>query len=75
MHCSDDDKDPRREPGRGRGLVWLVGMDGNDPATDPREDLILQRMLARRRQPVTVPEEDRMPTDVPDPYSDGTQSR
>jgi hypothetical protein len=44
-----------------RGLVWLVGMDGNDSAYDegvlPRQ----QRMLARRRHPVRVPESDRMP--------------
>jgi hypothetical protein len=70
-----DDKDPRRNPGRSRGLVWLVGMDGNDSAVDQREDLIQQRMLTRRWQPVTVPEADRMPSGVPDPYNDGMKSR
>ena len=50
-------------------------MDGNDPAADQREDLVLQRMLARRRRPVPVPEADRMPSGVPDPYNDGTRSR
>ena len=70
-----DDKDPRLNPGRSRGLVWLVGMDGNDPASDQREDLILQRMLTRRAQPVKLPAADCMPVGAPDPYNDGTQSR
>jgi len=70
-----DSKDPRLDPGHRRGLVWLVGMDGNDTAADQREGLILERMLARRRQPVNVPEADRMPSGMPDPYNDGTQSR
>jgi hypothetical protein len=44
-----------------RGLVWLVGMDGNDIADDERGLPRQQRMLARRRHPVGVPEADRMP--------------
>jgi hypothetical protein len=71
----DDEAEGRRNPGHRRGLVWLVGMDGNDPAADQREDLTLQRMLLRRRQPVAVSEADRMPSGAPDPYNDGKQSR
>ena len=70
-----DDRDPRREPGRGRGLVWLVGMDGNDPPTDARDEATQRRMLTRRAQPVAIPEADRMPAGVPDPYGDGTHTR
>lgn len=66
-----DDKDPRREPGRERGLVWLVGMDGNDPANDESDAVTQQRMLTRRTRPVAIPERDRMPAGVPDPYNDG----
>jgi hypothetical protein len=49
-----------------RGLVWLVGMDGNDSAYDDRVLPRQHRMLARRRHPVGVPEADRMP-DPPTP--------
>jgi hypothetical protein len=71
----DDEAEEQRNPGHRRGLVWLVGMDGNDRPLSAVEDDTQQRMLARRRQPVTVPEADRMPAGVPDPYNDGTQSR
>ncbi|HET8961411.1 hypothetical protein [Nocardioides sp.] len=70
-----DDQGPRREPGRGRGLVWLVGMDGNDPPGDMGEEMTQRRMLARRAQPVVVPEADRMPAGVPDPYDEGGRAR
>lgn len=53
-------------PGFGRGLVWLVGMDGNDH--DPQNPLAVatqQRMLQRRSAPLSVPEADRMPRGVP----------
>jgi len=59
----------------GRGLVWLVGMDGNDQPTDPDEETTQQRRLARRRRPVDVPPADRMPPGLPDPYNDCTQAR
>ena len=62
-------------PGRGRGLVWLVGMDGNDVPSDSRGTDTQQRMLARRQNPVGVPLADRMPPGVPDPYNNATHSR
>jgi hypothetical protein len=71
----DDAAQEQMNPGFGRGLVWLVGMDGNDNATHPEEEVTQQRMLARRRSPCDVPLADRMPHGVPDPYNDGTQTR
>lgn len=68
-------RDEAPGPDDRRGLVWLVGMDGNDIARDPRERSTQQRMLARRVDPVAVPGADRMPDGVPDPYDDGTESR
>ena len=59
----------------GRGLVWLVGMDGNDQALDQHETVTQARMLARRREPINIPAQDKMPPDVPDPYNDGTETR
>lgn len=43
-----------------RGLVWLVGMDGNDVAEpgDPAHE-VQRRMLVRRTHPVGVPDADR----------------
>ena len=70
--------DPARDqlnPGSGRGLVWLVGMDGNTNPIDTEEAETLDRMLARRREAVGVPLFDRMPAGAPDPYNDGTQRR
>ncbi len=52
------------EPHDGRGLVWLVGMDGNDWTDEPHDRLVQERMLARRTAPVVVPEADRMPVEV-----------
>ena len=49
---------------RGRGLVWLVGIDGNTNPWDAREEEQLARMLARRAQPVRVGPGDRMPSGV-----------
>ena len=43
-----------------RGLVWLVGMDGNTNAQSPKEVEILNRMLVRRRDHVGVPRSDRI---------------
>lgn len=48
-------------PGTGRGLVWLIGIDGNETPSDSTTG-IQQRMLARRAQPVRVPKADRMPS-------------
>jgi hypothetical protein len=72
-----DDADMERcNPGYGRGLVWLVGMDGNDTTqSDSPERVVQQRMLARRRLPVGIPEVDRAPQDVSSPYTDGTEQR
>lgn len=61
-----------REPGDGRELVWLVGMDGNDNGQDDHEADAQLRMLARRAAPVVVPAADRIPPGLPDPYNDGT---
>ncbi|MFZ5849600.1 MAG: hypothetical protein ACOYX5_19710 [Actinomycetota bacterium] len=51
----------------GRGLVWLVGMDGNDSATSEQERDVQSRMLARRADPVGITSADRMPDDTPRP--------
>ena len=66
--------EPRRDPsGTGRGLVWLVGRDGND---DARRDVRLadaqERMLQRRRAPVVVPASDAMPPGAVTPSPDLT---
>lgn len=68
-------EDQQREhlsPGDGRGLVWLLGMDGNDHSKSHLDNDKQQRMLTRRREPISVPPADRMPSSVPDPYKDGT---
>jgi hypothetical protein len=56
----DDAEMERLNPGHGRGLVWLVGMDGNDNTDEER--LVQQRMLARRRFPSGYPRQTRPPT-------------
>ena len=72
----DDADEERRNPGYGRGLVWLVGMDGNDcTQDDPEGRAAQQRMLARRSSPVGIPEADRAPRDVSSPGTDGTEPR
>ena len=61
----DDQAEESRNPGYGRGLVWLIGMDGND--YDPENARVVatqQRMLRRRGTPLVIPEGDRMPPDV-----------
>ncbi|GAB2867331.1 hypothetical protein [Nocardioides pacificus] len=51
--------------GMGRGLVWLIGRDGNDSTEDDPEGQEAQRrMLARRREPVGVPAADRARVDA-----------
>lgn len=55
----------------GRGLVWLVGTDGNDSRSDdPVTRDAQRRMLLRRQAPVDVPAADRAPRGVPS--ADGT---
>ena len=71
----DDEARAQLNPGRARGLVWLVGMDGNTGALRPGETVVLERMLTRGSDPVGVPSDDRMPAGVPDPYNDTTESR
>lgn len=59
----------------GRGLVWLVGMDGNastDEGSAERE--VQRRMLLRRLGPVGIPQADRAPETLPNPYADGDAS-
>ncbi len=72
----DDAEMERLNPGSGRGLVWLVGRDGND-ATDqcPSERDSQRRMLERRQQPVGIPPADHAPSDALSPYTDGTERR
>ena len=70
----DDADRERRNPGFGRGLVWLVGADGNDNTEDdPVGRVTQQRMLLRRWSPVGIPEADRTPSDVQGPYVDGSR--
>ena len=62
----DDRAQEESTPGYGRGLVWLVGRDGNDQ--QPLDHLLgetQQRMLKRRSAPLVVPEVDKMPARVP----------
>lgn len=71
----DDDAQEALNPGCGRGLVWLVGMDGNgQPATDQEAD-VQHRMLARREDPVILPAADRIPTGLPQPDDCGMGAR
>jgi hypothetical protein len=71
----DDQAHEEANPGHGRGLIWLLGMDGNDNPLDDADADIQRRMLARRAEPVGVPRADRIPAGLPDPYNDGTKSR
>ena len=61
----DDKAREQTPPDRVRGLVWLLGTDGNDSAGLRRDAEQQERMLGRRRDPVGVPEQDRMPHGVP----------
>lgn len=66
----DDMAAEQSNPGHGRGLVWLVGMDGSDTPCDAMEEDRQRRMLLRRATPVTIPTADRMPTHALDPDTD-----
>jgi hypothetical protein len=58
----DDKANEATSPGYGRGLVWLVGGDGNDNTRDdPARRVIQQRMLDRRAAPTMVASSDKMP--------------
>jgi hypothetical protein len=61
----DDVAAEQLTPGYGRGLIWLVGEDGNDSSAYPGATELQARMLGRRREPVVVPPADRMPPGVP----------
>jgi hypothetical protein len=71
----DDPEQEHANPGHGRGLVWLIGSDGNGRPIEHQESATQKRMLARRREPIVIPSADLMPRDVPDPYNDGTRTR
>ncbi|KAB7739783.1 hypothetical protein GA707_20110 [Nostocoides sp. F2B08] len=59
-----------RNPGHGRGLIWLVGCDGNDSNLDHTQER-RSRMLTRRTDPVGIPGADSMPLQVLSPYTNG----
>ena len=59
----DDAEMERVNPGHGRGLIWLVGTDGNANTEDyPEEQAVQRRMLLRRTQAILVPVADTMPS-------------
>lgn len=60
----DDTGHERHDPGHGRGLIWLVGRDGNDIPSDGERLEAQQRMLRRRHDPVIIPEGDRAPAEL-----------
>ncbi|MGN6576383.1 MAG: hypothetical protein ACTHKG_11895 [Nocardioides sp.] len=68
----DDEATEQRNPGFGRGLVWLVGGDGNDTPLDALEADRQRRMLQRRADPVRIPVADQMPLAPDDPSFDGS---
>lgn len=72
----DDKEQERINPGFGRGLVWLVGMDGNDGTGEgSAEEEVQGRMLLRRLGPVGIPETDRAPDGLPCPYANDNQQQ
>lgn len=71
----DDKAAEQFNSGHGRGLVWLVGMDGNDTPFDATEEDRQRRMLLRRATPIAIPTADRMPTDALDPDKDRPMGR
>lgn len=54
-----DDVQDALDPKPHRNLVWLVGADGNERAS--KLDVVQQRMLQRRGNPIQIPASDRMP--------------
>lgn len=69
----DDNAREALNPGRGRGLIWLVGADGNTSLFAEREADPL-RPLARRVELVVVPSAHQIPAGVLDTYNDGIES-
>ena len=68
----DDVTRASSDPSDRRGLVWLVGMDGNDRgAGNALVAATQQRMVARRTAPVVVPPADKMPHGVAAAGTDG----
>ena len=70
----DDEAAELCNPGHGRGLIWLVGCDGNDYPLDHTQDRTQERqsrMLTRRTDPVRIPGADRMPPQLLSPYAHG----
>ena len=43
-----------------RGLVWLVGIDGNSTPTSSADERALRRMEQRRLNPIELPPSDRV---------------
>jgi hypothetical protein len=70
----DDRAREESMPGHGRGLVWLIGIDGNQSDLDPREAEIQNRMLARRAEPIVMPSSDHMTPGFLAPFSRDTGS-
>jgi hypothetical protein len=64
----DDRAREQSMPGHGRGLVWLLGTDGNRSDLDVAEAETQRRMLARRRKPIQLAPSDHMPPGVLEPY-------
>ena len=71
-----DTERERLDSGNGHGLVWLVGMDGNDTTKEgSAEREVQRRMLRRRSSPVGIPETDRAPETVANPDVDGIRNQ
>lgn len=60
----DDKEREQHDAAHGRGLIWLVGRDGNDIPSDGELLKAQQRMLRRRHDPVIIPEGDRAPAEL-----------
>jgi hypothetical protein len=56
--------------------VWPVGMDGHDSTDEgSAEREVQRRMLLRRLGPVRIPDTDRAPEALPNPYANGTEQQ
>ena len=71
----DDQAQQDVNAGHARGLVWLVGRDGNERPVKHHAAAIQERMLTRRREPIVIPPADLMPPDVTNRCNDGTRTR
>jgi hypothetical protein len=71
----DDAEMERVNPGHGRGLIWLVGMDGNDNTEGyPEEQAVQRRMLLRKTHAILIPAVDTLPPGA-DHFIDGEERR